>query len=87
MLDERVNYTERKVSTRLTFVISFNTGNFIHIFSLVLLILQAFASHVTSETHKQLELQRLQEAHMKRQQDYIQQQHHKIQELQVGSKN
>jgi len=82
-----VNYTELKLSTRLSFVISFNTGNFIHIFSPVRLMLQAFASHVTSETHKQLELQRLQEAHMKRQQDYIQQQHHKIQELQVGSDN
>lgn len=82
-----MNYTERKLSTRLNFVMSFNTGNFVHIFSLVLLMLQAFASHVTSETHKQLELQRLQEAHMKRQQDYIQQQHHKIQELQVGSED
>ncbi|XP_021927831.1 transcription factor SOX-5-like isoform X2 [Zootermopsis nevadensis] len=43
---------------------------------------KAFASHVTSETQKQLELQRFQEEHLKRQQEYIQQQHHKIQELQ-----
>lgn len=56
-------------------------------FSLILFTLQAFASHVTSETHKQLELQRLQEEHLKRQQDYIQQQHQKIQELQVCSEN
>jgi hypothetical protein len=39
---------------------------------------------MTSETQKQLELQRFQEEHLKRQQEYIQQQHHKIQELQVG---
>ncbi|KAJ9599072.1 hypothetical protein L9F63_010464, partial [Diploptera punctata] len=44
--------------------------------------LPVYASHISSETQKQMEIQRFQEEHLKRQQEYIQQQHHKIQELQ-----
>jgi hypothetical protein len=49
----------------------------------LLLLLQAFASHMTTETQKQLELHRMQQEQLKRQQEHIMQQQHKIQELQV----
>ncbi|XP_059480201.1 transcription factor SOX-13-like isoform X2 [Neocloeon triangulifer] len=42
----------------------------------------AFASHMTTETQKQMELQRMQQEQLKRQQEHIFQQQHKIQELQ-----
>lgn len=43
-----------------------------------------FQAFVNSETHKQLELQqRYHQEHLKRQQEHIIQQQHKIQELQV----
>ncbi|XP_071453156.1 transcription factor Sox-6-like [Hetaerina americana] len=43
---------------------------------------KAFASHISSETQKQMELQRLQAEHLKRQQEHIIHQQQKIQELQ-----
>lgn len=45
---------------------------------------QAFASHMTTETQKQLELHRMQQEQLKRQQEHIMHQQHKIQELQVS---
>ncbi|XP_065347361.1 transcription factor Sox-5-like isoform X1 [Cloeon dipterum] len=43
---------------------------------------KAYANHLTTETQKQMELQRMQHEQLKRQQDHILQQQHKIQELQ-----
>jgi hypothetical protein len=50
----------------------------------VIIMFQAFASHMTTETQKQLELHRMQQEQLKRQQEHIMHQQHKIQELQVS---
>lgn len=50
----------------------------------LIIMFQAFASHMTTETQKQLELHRMQQEQLKRQQEHIMHQQHKIQELQVS---
>lgn len=55
----------------------------LHCFTKLYFIFQAAAvNQVASETQKQLEIQRIQQEHLKRQQELILQQQHNIQELQ-----